>query len=270
MVGARDADGQRRALAREVMAGAGDQPLGLYLFRADDPAAELARHVEQEVFLQTFGNTPELLAKEYLPYEEACIFVCVLDHLRQAPVAAMRIVTPSGAGFKTFDDMAPVWNVDMEALFKRSGIPLVPERIWDVATIATHPEYRGKAIIGLATLGLYRGLAQAALGSGIDTFVCVLDMPVFRMMQQKLHLCFDRFTGVGPRPYLGSPASLPVYCSLREAKRRLATGDTNLHDLVFNGVGLEAVLRPMDVDQAVRDIADMRFAQAGCRGVGRR
>ena len=85
-------------------------PLGVYLFRSADPASELARHVERVVFMETFGNTPELLAKEYAPYEESSIFLCVVDHRRGLPAGTMRILLPSPAGFKTLDDAAPVWG----------------------------------------------------------------------------------------------------------------------------------------------------------------
>ncbi|HUO49613.1 MAG TPA: hypothetical protein VMU09_12345, partial [Acidimicrobiales bacterium] len=268
--GADDSEASRRALARETIAAAGDEPFGLYLFRADDPAADLARHVEQQVFLETFGNTPELLAKEYLPYEEASVFLCVMDHRRAVPVSAMRIVTPSPAGFKSLDDIAPVWNVDVETMFERTGIPFDPGTIWDIATIAAHPEYRGKAAAGLATLALYQGLAHASLGSGIETLVCVLDLPVFRMMQGVLQGSFDHFEGVEPRPYLGSPASLPVYLVLEESKRRMAAADRHMYEICYEGRGLEEALRPLDLDGALRDIAEVRLAVAGRTGIGRR
>jgi hypothetical protein len=257
------------ALARAA-AGAAEEPFGLYLFRADDPGAALARHVEQQVFLETFGNTPELLAKEYLPYEEASVFLCVLDHRRAVPVSAMRLITPSAAGFKSLDDVGPVWNVDAEELFARTGIPYEPDAIWDVATIAAHPEYRGRATAGLAALALYQGLALTSIPSGIDTLVCVLDVPVFRMMQLVLHGSFDHFAGVEPRPYLGSEASLPVYLVLQESKRRIAAADQDMHDLCFEGRGLEAALRPLDLDRALRDIAEVRASLAAGSVIGGR
>jgi hypothetical protein len=269
MTGGGAAEDYIHALAGAV-AGAGEEPFGLYLFRADDPGAALARHVERQVFLETFGNTPELLAKEYLPYEESSIFLCVLDHRRAVPVSAMRLITPSAAGFKTLDDVAPVWNVGAEELFARTGIPYAPDDIWDVATIAAHPEYRGRATAGLAALALYQGLALTSMGSGIETLVCVLDVPVFRMMQQVLHGSFDHFAGVEPRPYLGSDASLPVYLVLEESKRRIAAADQDLHDLCLEGRGLEAALRPLDLDRALRDIAAVRAAMSAGSVIGPR
>ncbi|MDA8396532.1 MAG: hypothetical protein M0Z29_01595, partial [Actinomycetota bacterium] len=56
---------QLRSLAEESMNKRSAAPLGVYVFAADEPGAELARSVEAEVFLDTFGNTPEQLAAEY-------------------------------------------------------------------------------------------------------------------------------------------------------------------------------------------------------------
>ncbi|HXX91498.1 MAG TPA: hypothetical protein VEI83_14865 [Acidimicrobiales bacterium] len=264
-MGAEAAEPVRR-LVRRVMGGPSAVPFGLYLFGPDDPGADLARRVEEEVFLETFGNTPELLAKEYGQYEPSSIFLCVVDHLRELPVGAMRIVVPSAAGFKTFDDIGPVWHDDVEAMFERTGVALVPGRIWDVATMAVASEYRGKAVIGLATLGLYQGLVQTARRCGIEYFVCILDMPIFRMMQSKLHLTFAGFAGVGPLPYLGSPASLPVWCYLPDVKGRFAAADMNLHHIVFEGTGLEAVVEPLDLEAAVA-VARGRAELAAATGI---
>src|SRR5580700_11513343 len=138
-----DAELRRRAGA--LAAPGIPAPLGVYLFRATDPAAELARHVERVVFMETFGNTPELLAKEYAPYEDASIFLCVVDHLRRVPAGTMRIVLPSVVGFKTLDDAEPVWGEPVAAMAARTDIDIDLARTWDIATLAVDPAYRGKA-----------------------------------------------------------------------------------------------------------------------------
>ena len=258
------------SLAREVVGPERAEPFGLYLFKSEDPGAELARHVEQQVFFETFGNTPELLAKEYLPYDDASIFLCVLDQRRHVPAAMMRIITPSAQGFKSLDDIPPVWGISVDEMFERTGIQTRPDRIWDIATIAAHPDYRGKAVMGLATLGLYQALAHISQGTRMETLVCILDMPVFRMMQSKLHLIFDRFVGVEPMPYLGSPASIPVWCSLASAKERIGQADRALHDILYVDNGVEAVLSPLDLPQALASITEVTAANHRRRGIGRR
>ena len=78
-------DAELRYLTELVMPADAVEPFGAYLFRGDEPGAELGRHVERAVFLEAFGNTPELLAEEYGPYEASSVFICVVDQLPQAP-----------------------------------------------------------------------------------------------------------------------------------------------------------------------------------------
>ena len=248
-------DVELRRLAQRVSAPRTSAPLGVYLFRSSDPASALARHVERTVFLETFGNTPELLDKEYAPYEEASVFLCVVDHLRHMPAGTMRVLLPSELGFKTLDDTLPVWGESIEAMAARTGVDIDLARTWDIATLAVAPEYRGKATMGLVSMGLYQALALATPRCGIEWLLAILDVPVFRMIRWKLRMPMAGFKGVTARPYLGSPASMPVWCSVSDTERRIAASDPELHDLYFKGVGMEPAVRPLDVDSAVSLVA---------------
>lgn len=252
-------DAALRRLARRVTGPGTTAPLGVYLFRSADPASELARHVERVVFMETFGNTPELLDKEYAPYDEASVFVCVIDHLRMVPAGTMRILLPSHAGFKTLDDAAPVWGEPVSAMAQRTGIDIDLARTWDIATLAVAPEYRGKATMGLVSMGLYQALALATPCCGIDWLLAILDVPVFRMIRWKLRMPMAGFTGVTAHPYLGSPASMPVWCNVGDTERRLATSDPDLHVLYFRGVGMEPAITPLDLRSVVDLVAPPRL-----------
>jgi hypothetical protein len=236
------------------------EPLGVYVFAAADPGAALARYVESAVFLEVFGNSAEMLEKEYEPYEAASIFVCVIDHRRRCPAGMMRVMLPSSAGFKTFNDVAPVWGVGADEMVALTGIPLDARATWDIASLAVAPDYRGKAATGLVTLGLLQGLTTMAWNLGIDWFVAIFDVVVLRMIRWKLHMTFSCFTGVTAASYLGSPASVPAWCRLTEAKRRFTDVDPGLHDLLFEGVGLEAALRPLELGEAVERVAGISAA----------
>ena len=248
-------DAELRRLARGAMVPDAAAPLGVYLFLASDPAAELARHVERVVFMEAFGNTPELLAKEYAPYEGSSVFLCVMDHRRGLPAGTMRIVLPSAAGFKTIDDAVPVWGEPVGAMAARTGLDIDLARTWDIATLAVGPEYRGKATMGLVSIGLYQGLALATTRSGIEWLLAILDVPVFRMIRWKLRMPMAGFTNVVAQPYLGSPASMPVWCSVSDTERRLARSDPDMHALYFRGEGLEPALRPLDLHGSVGLVA---------------
>jgi hypothetical protein len=257
-------DAELRRLAGALAAPETMAPLGVYLFRSADPAAELARHVERVVFMETFGNTPELLVKEYAPYEGASVFLCVVDHLRRVPAGTMRIVLPSAVGFKTLDDAAPVWGEPVPAMAARTDIDLT--RTWDIATLAVAPEYRGKATMGLVSMGLYQALAMASTRYGVAWLLAILDVPVFRMIRWKLRMPMAGFKGVTARPYLGSPASMPVWCNVGDTERRLAVSEPDLHALYFQGVGMEPALAPLDLAATAGLLAAPRLLTAPSPG----
>ena len=259
--GLMEADLQR--LTHQVSASGATEPFGAYLFTHDEAGAELGRQLEREVFLEAFGNTTELLEQEYGPYERNSVFICVVDHLRDRPAGVMRVLLPSPAGFKSLNDIEEVWGEPAVALAERTGLDINPAATWDIATFAVAPEYRGKAARGLVSMGLYQTLTLAAHACGTEWFVAILDMPVFRMIRWKLRMIFAGYQGVAPRPYLGSPASIPAWCNVADAAQHLAAVDPELHAIVCRGVGLEAGVRCADLTSADRLIAWRREAAAG-------
>jgi hypothetical protein len=159
----------------------------------------------------------------------------------------MRIVRPSPAGLKSLNDLEAVWGWTAEVLMQRTGLSFASEKTWDIATLAAPPEYRSKATGGLVTMGLYQTLTLAAQACGIELFVAILDMPVFRMLRWKLRMIFAGYPGVGPMPYLGSLASIPAWCDVLSADRHLAAVDPDLHAILTEGIGLESALRRADL-----------------------
>ena len=225
------------------------ETFGTYVFASDEPGAELGRYLERLVFGEFFGNTPELLAEEYDPYEAASVFFCVVDHRRHLPAGVLRVIGPSDAGFKTLDDIERVWGQPVPEVLARTGIELDRARLWDVATLAVHPEYRGAATSGLVALGLYQGLTHGAVLSGIERWVTVLDAVVLELIQNQCVRPFDYFRGVGPMNYLDSPASVPVWSDLPSWRERAAATDASMHGILFEGRGIEAAIAPRYVDQ---------------------
>ncbi len=110
-----DIDLDHAALMADLVAAGqrSNTPFGLYVIPSADPAAELARAVERDVFFEYFGNTAEMLAAEYDPYEASSVHLCVVDHLRGQAAGAMRLILPSAAGLKT--------SVDLEASLVAAG-----------------------------------------------------------------------------------------------------------------------------------------------------
>ena len=245
-----------RELGGRVIAAAGrpSEPFGVYAFAADAVESELARHVEREVFYEFFRNTPELLDAEYGPYERSTIFVCALDHRRQLPAGAIRLVLPSPAGFKSLGDVHSAWGQPVDDVLARTGLALDADRTWDVATLAVNAEYRGRATDGLVSLGMYQGVAQLALRCHVKWVVTILDLVVLNLLQGAMADPFQRFAGLEPQPYLDSPASLPVYCDLDAYFARLETADPSMYEILFDGRGLEAAVRPLDLEPVLEHL----------------
>lgn len=123
-------DSDLRRLAWQHIPPGAREPFGAYIFHSDEPGAELARAVERAVFLEAFDNTPDLLAREYGPYESGSVFICVLDHLRGVPAGMMRVLMSSPAGFKSLNDIETVWGESAEDVLQRTGLALDAGRTW--------------------------------------------------------------------------------------------------------------------------------------------
>ncbi len=247
--------GALESLVASVVGPRPEETFGAYLLARDEPGAELARAVERAVFLESFGNTPEMLASEYAPYEDSTVFACIIDHRRMLPVGMMRIVVPSPAGLKSLNDIESIWGQEINDVVERTAIPMDLDRTWDVATLAVMPDYRAKATGGLISMGLYQTLNLAALRCGMEWLIAVFDVPVFRLLSEVLCMSFAGFTGIHARPYLGSPASLPAWCNIAAADLRISETDPHLHAILFSGTGLETALRPVDVTRASQLVA---------------
>jgi len=240
----------------------GDAPFCVRLFAPGDPESAPARQVEHAVFLEAFGNTEELLAKEYEPYEPASLILGVMDRRRQVAAGMMRVLLPSAAGFKSLNDVGPCWGVSVPDMLTATGLELEVRRTWDIAAMAVAPEYRGKAAMGIVTMGLMQGVTMTARRLGVDWFVAVLDLPVFRLLRWRLRFTWSGFAGVGPMPYLGSDASIPAWCRLSAARDHLAGTDPDLHALLFEGTGLAPAIEALDVDAAAETAAAAAAATA--------
>jgi hypothetical protein len=100
---------------------------------------------------------------------------------------------------------------------------------------------------------------------GVEWGVAILHLPVFRMLNQKLHGAFQRFAELPDRSYLGSPANVPSWAHSPSWRERLLKADQTLHALLFEGSGLDSALRRLDVDRAEELIEDAYAVKRGAR-----
>jgi hypothetical protein len=145
------------------------------------------------------------------------------------------------------NDAELVWGIPTTTMYSRAGLSYESHRTWDLTTVAVAPEYRMKATAGIVSVGVYQGTNLAARRCGIDWMVCILDMPVLRILR-KMNIPFYGFKGLAPLPYLGSAASVPAWMHITPAEeRRLAGLNPEMYNIVIKGTGLEPVLRPLDL-----------------------
>ncbi len=232
-----------RELADDLITreGRGTPPFGTYIVPGFHPAAELGRHIERTVFLEFFGNSPELLAEEYQAYEAGSVFFLVLDHALREPAGGMRVLLPH-AGAKSLDDIERAWGEPADEVIARSCPTMRREDLWDVATLGVMADYRGSSTSGLISLALYQSLISMGVANDVKWMVAVLDLVVLDLIQSLTSRPFKAFAGLEPRNYLDSPASLPVYIDMDEWRPRIELTDPNMHSILVHGTGLEAGL----------------------------
>ncbi len=258
---------EMRELASAVIDATPDasQPFGTYLFRADEPGAQLGRYIEDTVFAEWFGNSAELLDAEYDAYNASTYFIVILDHVRALPAGTIRINVPSELGLKTLSDIETVWGQKLAAVLAETGLVWDERRVWDVATSAVHADYRGKATDGMISLALYQAVVRSLRAAGARWFVCVLDMHVMQLMQEMTSAPFSPFAGVEPIRYLDSPASNAFWCDFEEYEPRLQTADPFMHGVLFRGEGIEAVVREAPTYAVSQELAERFAARAATR-----
>jgi hypothetical protein len=175
----------------------------------EDDFSNLGRYVESSVFMGAFGNTPELMAKEYGPYEEASELFTVIDHDTEMPIGVLRTIRNSAAGLKSLKDLehTPL-QLDAEQVCRDLGIN--PGRCIDVGTLAIQPEFRARVGNILPSLLLYRTLYLRYLSNpDFDHVITIID----KSAEKNLYRLSFPFKPIDERyfSYLDSPESRALY-----------------------------------------------------------
>jgi ribosomal protein S18 acetylase RimI-like enzyme len=176
--------------------------LSAHLAGPDDDAALLSLQVTASVFYESFGNTPELLRREYAALLPSMTHVVVLDKVAQAPVGALILQEGPAAALKTVVDLAaPPWSL---AALPALGLSPDDRNAADLLVMAVDGAFRNR---GIAQLLMYAGWV-ASVARGIDRWTAILDDGLLRGL--------DQLTGsavvpiASSAPYLGSPGSTPI------------------------------------------------------------
>lgn len=200
---------------------------------------EAARDCEADVFRHWYGNTREQLVDEYAPYERDSVFLAVADE-HDDVLACGRFLTGATAELKTIVDVQrPPWTVDAPRAAAAVGVDLT--RTWDLATMGVRRGIRQGAT-RLAS-ALYHGFTTAVRVNRVGAMIAILDEHVHRVVASAgVHL--QALPGTRPEPYLGSPASRPVYARTAPYLDYQRRHRPEAHRLLTLGVGLDGVQVP--------------------------
>jgi hypothetical protein len=178
--------------------------------RFDPNVPEGVRECEREVFGEAYGDTPEELARAYTAHEQCgqTGFLWVTGDGGEV-WGFSRMIWPGPLPLRTFLDVAvPPWGVDGPAAARAAGVD--PGRAWDVATFGVRRRTIGARLAGKVTQLLYRAVLETLRENGMDWVIAVIDVRV-RALMASAGMPLHTLPGTGPAPYLGSPASVPVY-----------------------------------------------------------
>jgi hypothetical protein len=200
--------GEAQRLVDELLAGtAGTHRFSVHLAGPDDASALLSLQVAADVFLDAFGNTPDLLRAEYGPLLPAMTHLVVLDRSTRTAVGSLILQAAPAEELKTVVDLAgEPWSVPIDDALTVLGLDRGARTAADLLLMAVRPGYRR---LGLAQLLMYGGW-MASLERGIDRWTAILDDSLLYGMNLMTDGALLPIDGAVSAPYLGSPASTPV------------------------------------------------------------
>jgi hypothetical protein len=175
-----------------------------------DPLADVARTVERQVFEATFGNDTAVMIAEYGPYESRSRFFVVLDRRLGMPAGVVRVIEDDGPQVKTIVDAPAHIGVPVSEISAFHGLT---GRVWDFATVAVLPEYRGRSSLAVSSL-LYRTFLLAGERAGVRHVVAMLDRVAWRNIRL-LGVPVAQMAGSGPFAYLGSAENRAIHIDFR-------------------------------------------------------
>lgn len=200
------ADEIRRLSASALAAGSAPGRFVSIVVGPDDALADVGRTVERQVFETTFGNDAAVMAAEYGPYEDRSRFFVVLDRRLGMPAGVVRVIEDDDSQVKTIIDAPAHIGVPVDEIRAFHGLT---GRVWDFATVAVLPEYRGGSSLAVSSL-LYRTFLLAGKRAGVRHVVAMLDRVAWRNIRL-LGVPVAQLAGSGPFAYLGSAENRAIH-----------------------------------------------------------
>lgn len=242
----------RHAAPADAAPAAGETSLRL-VFDPRGSDLEAAVACETDVFQDRFGETREHLDASFVGYEDASVFLALVDASGTA-VASARLLVPGPAGTKTAEYMsAEPWGMDAQA--SMAGAGLDPATTWDVATLSVRR--RSHATGALWTAALCHGLFQVARANGVSATVALMD-EVARQRLAMMGIVYTTLPGASSQAFDGSPATTPVYADMQTMIDNQRRQLPDAYRLVGLGHGLDDIDLPPLAGFVLRRSVDLR------------
>jgi hypothetical protein len=184
----------------------------VHLAAGHEDGALLSLQVAADVFLDAFGNTADVLRREYAHLIPSMTHVVVLDRETRTAAGSLILQESAAEELKTVVDLAgPPWSVPPEESLP--GLALTPDErtAADLLLLGVDAEHRNR---GVAVLLLYAAWVVSA-AHGIERWTAILDDSLLDALNR---LAGGVLHPIAPsQPYLGSPASTPVTMRMRPA-----------------------------------------------------
>lgn len=174
----------------------------------DSDLAAVGRSLERQIFEETFGNDATVMAAEYGPYEASSLFFLVIDRKRGVTAGVARMIESRGAGVKTVDDAPQHIDADIDTILATHGMD--GDKVWDCATLAVLPQYRGGRSSLLVSTMIYRTFLVMGQRHGVRHAVSMLDRGAFRNLTM-IGVPMRTLADSGPFEYLGSRENRAVH-----------------------------------------------------------
>lgn len=206
---------EARRLTDGVLASVGTAPgrYSVHLAAAQDDGALLSLQLVADVFLDAFGNTPDVLRGEYMHLLASMTHVVVLDRESRTVAGCLVLQEAPAEELKTVVDLAgEPWSMAPEESLAAMALEAGDWAAGDLLFLAVATEHRSR---GVAVLLLYAGWVASAT-RGIERWTAILDDPLVAGLTEltlgALHPVAES------RPYLGSAGSTPVTMRMHPAQ----------------------------------------------------
>lgn len=208
---------------------------------------EAAAGCEADVFFERYGESRELLDAFFRPHDRATAWLALIDTDGSA-VASARLVVPSDVPLNWDVCVAgDPWHMDPVGALEACGLDR--SSTWDVASISVRRRSRGSG--ALWTAALCHGLFRVAQENEVSGTVAVLNEPA-RHLLDSTGIVYSTVPGATTLPFLGSPASTPVFADMQAMVANQRRLFPEAHRLITLGKGLDGIRVPAAADFRLR------------------